>query len=283
MEYTFVIKRYTERKSANHQVTTPAVKPDCIATNLPFGVNSALPVQIDHPSMRTSGTALPSSELFEPPPASENERTTHATQVGNSDDENTFMTATSATKKPALGVEVLVDSDCLETHEDGDLSTAVLIDKGKGVDPREYGGALYDPKSMIVPAGTTSAGGSHFIELVGVRRDKGKSVDPKERGNGLAKYKTGPSRIDFHDDKEMILQALLESFKPTKTTDLNHEPPYDPTLPRPRWYPKISPYRFIVFSTPLAIGTVKAVLSQKGRVTTPITLEWISSVVASLV
>jgi len=234
--------------------------------------------------MRTSGPALPSDELLEPPPASENERTTHATQVGDGDDENTFVadTVTSATKEPALGVEVLMDSDCLETHENGDLGTVVLVDKGKGVDPREYGGAIYDPKSMIVPAGTTSASGSDFIELVD--RDKGKSVDPEERGNELAKCKPGPSRIDFHDDKEMILQAiLLESFKPTKTTDLNHEPPYDPTLPRPRWYPKISPYRFIVFSTPLAIGTVKAVLSQKGRATTPITLEWISGVVVFLV
>jgi len=120
---------------------TPAVKPDCIATNLPFDVNSAPPGRIDHPSMRTTGTALPSDELFEPPPAPENERTTHVTQVGDGDDENTFVTATSATKEPALGVEVLMDSDCLETHEDGDFSTVVLVDKGKGVDPREYGGA----------------------------------------------------------------------------------------------------------------------------------------------
>ena len=233
--------------------------------------------------MRTTGTALPSDELFEPPPASENERTTHATQVGDGDDKNAFVTATSATKEPVLGVEVLMDSDCLETHEDGNISTVVLVDKGKGVDPREYGGALYDPKSMIVPAGTTSAGGSDFIELVGVHRDKGKSVDPEERGNGMAKYEPGPSRIDFHDDNEMILQAiLLESFKPTKTMDLNHEP-HDPTLPRPRWHPKISPYRFISFLTPLAIGTVKAVLSYKGSVTTPITLEWISGVVVFLV
>ena len=161
MEYTFVVKRQTERKVANHQVTTPAV-PDCIATNLPFDVNSALPVRIDHPSMRTSGTALPSDEPFEPPPASENERTTHATQVGDGDNKNTFVTATPATKEPALGVEVLMDSDCLKTHEDGDLSTVVLVDKGKGLDPREYGGALYDPKPIIVLADTTSASGSDF-------------------------------------------------------------------------------------------------------------------------
>jgi hypothetical protein len=293
VEYTCVIKRQTKRQSANHQVRTPAVKPDCIVTNLPFDVNSAPPVRIDHPSMRTTGTALPSDELFEPPPASENERPTHATQVGDGEDENTVVTAASATKEPALGVEVLMD----ETHEDGDLSTVVLVDKGKGVDPREYGGALHNPKSMIVPAGTTSAGGSDFIELVGVHRDKGKSVDPEERGNGMAKYQVGqpgPSRIDFHDDKGMILwqDIPLESFKPTKTTDLNNEPPYDPTLPRPRWYPKISPYRFISFLAPLTIGTVKAVLSYKGSandandandIKNSITLEWISGVVVFLV
>jgi hypothetical protein len=75
----------------------------------------------------------------------------------------------------------------------------------------------------------------------------------------------------------------VESFKPRKTTNLNNGLPYDPTLPQPSWHPKISPYRFMVFSIPLVIGTVKAVLSQKGSVTTPITLEWISGVVISLV
>ena len=66
--------------------------------------------------------------------------------------------------------------------------------------------------------------------------------------------------------------------EPTKTTNLNDGLPYDPTLPRPRWHPKISPYRFISFLTPLVIGTVKAVLSLKGSVT-PITLEWIFGLV----
>jgi len=241
--------------------------------------------------MRTCGTALPSDELFEPPPASENE---HTTDVGDGDDENTFVTgtfvtSTSVTGDPALGVGVLMDSDCLKTHEDGDLSTVVLVDlKGKRVDPREYGGALYDPKSMIVPVGTTSAGGSDFIELIGVHRDKGKSTDPEERGNGMAEYKPGPSRIDFQDDKgkgfpDQAILIELFKFEPTKMTDLNDGLPYNPTLPQPRWHPKISPYRFISFLTPLVIGTVKAVSSLKGSVTTPITLEWIYGLVFFLV
>ena len=324
---------------------TPSFKPDCIE-NLPFDVNSALPVRIDHPSLRTSDTALPSEELFEPPPASEKEHTTHVIQVGDSDEENSFVTTTSATKE--LAPPVLMDSDCLETNEDGDLSTVVLENRGKGIDPREHGGALYDPKSMIVPAGTTSTGESDFIELVGVHwdkgnnidpeekgnemakcepgpsridfhdsdeqlemflqaillesfkptiptdfielvgvhRDKGKNVDPEERGNGMAKYEPNPSRIDFHDHEAVSLQKQgipFEPFEPTKTTDLNDGLPYDPTLPRPRWYPKISLYRFIVFSIPLAIGTAKAILSYKGSATTPITLEWISGVVILLV
>ena len=58
----------------------------------------------------------------------------------------------------------------------------------------------------------------------------------------------------------------------TTTTDLNDGPPYDPTLPQRRWHPKISPYRFTVFLTPLAIGTVKAVLSLTESVTTLITI-----------
>ena len=70
----------------------------------------------------------------------------------------------------------------------------------------------------------------------------------------------------------------VTSREPTKTTNLNDGLPYDPTLPRPRWHPKISPYRFISFLTPLVIGTVKAVLSLKGSVT-PITLEWIFGLV----
>ena len=272
---TLVVEQQTERKSANHQVKTPSVKPD-----------SVLPVRIDHPSICTSGTALPSDELFEPPPASGKEPTTHALQVGDSDEENGFVTATSATEEPALDVEILMDSNCLE---DGGLTTVVLADKGKGVDPQEYGGAPSDRNSMIFPAGTTSTGRSDSVELTAIHRDKGKNVDQEERRNGMAKYyEQGPSRIDFRD--HLLTQFFpeqvshLQSFERKRTTDLNGglHYDYDPTLPRPSWHPKISPYRFMVFSIPLAIGTVKAVLSQRGSTTTPITLEWISGVVIFL-
>jgi len=338
VENTSVVKQQTERNSANYHVTTPSVKPDCVATNLPFDPKSALPVLINHPSIRTSCTAFPSDELFEPPPASEKEPTTYAIQAGDGDEEHGFVTATSATKEPALAVEILMDSDCLETHEGGDLTTVMLPDKGKGVDPREYGGALYDPNSMIVPAGTTSIGGSDCLEthedgdlttvmlvdkgkgvdpreyggdlydrnsmtvprgttstggsdsikLIGIHRDKGKNVEPEERAwNGMAKYEPGPSWIDFYDHGAMSFQKQgipLQSFKPTKTTDLNDDrPPYDPTLPRLSWLPKISPFRFMAFFIPLAICTVKAVLSQKGSDTTPTTLEWINGIVMFLV
>ena len=200
------------------------------------------------------------------------------------------MTATSATKEPALAVENWMDSDCFETHEDGDIITVALANKGKGVDPREYGGALYDPDSMIVLAGTTSTGGSDSIELVDVQRDKGENVDPEESRNGMAEYyEPGPGLIAFYDHGAMsfqkqvpLLQSSLQSFRRTRTTDFNDGLHYDPSLPRLSWYPKISPYRFMVFSIPLTIGTVKAVLSYKGSVTTPITLEWISSVVIFL-
>ena len=248
-----------------------------------------------------------------------------------------------------------MDNDCLEAHEDVDLGTVVLADKGKGVDPGEYGHALYDPNSMIAPVGTTSAGGSDTIEVVGTRQDKGKNIDPEERGNETAKYEPGPSRIDFrvdpredggalrlYDSNLMIVPAgttststggsdsikligvnwdkgknidpeergtemakyepgpsqidfydhgtisfqkqgiPLQSFEPTKTTNLNDGLPHNPTLPRPSWFPKISPYRFMVLSIPLAIGTVKAALSLKGSATTPTTLEWISGIVIYL-
>ena len=286
-----VVKQQTERKSANHQVTTASVKPDRIEINLSFDLNSALPVQIDHPSIWTSDTTLPSDELFEPPPASEKEPTTHAIQVGDGDEENGFVTGTSATKEPALADKNLMDSNCLETHKDEDLTTVVSADKGKSIDPREHGGALYEsynPNSIIVLAGTTSTGGSDSIELVGVHRDKGKNVDPEERGNGMAKNEPGPSQIDFHDDPDLAKffqeqVILLEFFERKRIADLNDGLRHDPTLPRLSWHPKISPYRFMVFLTPLAIGTVKAVLSLKGSVTTPTTLEWISGVVIFVV
>jgi hypothetical protein len=231
--------------------------------------------------------ALPSDELFEPPPASENDPAIYSIQVGDGDEENGFVTATSVTKEPALAFDISMDSDCLE---DGDLITVGLADKGKGVDPQEYGAALYDRNTMVFLAGTTSTGGSYSIELVGVHRNKGKNVDPEERRNGMAKYyEPDPSRIDFHDHLAQFFPdqlGLLKSFERKRTTDFNDGLHYDPTLPRvgPRlsWHPKISPFRFMVFLIPLVVGTVKAVLSQKGRVTTPITLEWISGVVIFL-
>ena len=146
------------------------------------------PIQINHPSICTSDTTLPSDELFEPPPVSENEPTTRTTQVRHSDEANIPVASTSATKEPPLSVKLLMDSDYVEANEDGDISTVVLTDKGKGVDPREYGSALYDPKLMIVPADTTSPGGSDVIELIGIHRDRGKNADPEETGNSMAKY-----------------------------------------------------------------------------------------------
>ena len=203
--------------------------------------------------------------------------------MGENRGENGVVTATSATKEPALDVEISMDNDSLKTHEDGNLGTIALVDKGKGVDPREYGSALYDPKSMMALAGTTSTGGWDSIELVGIHGDKGKNVDPEGRRNKMAKYKPGPSWIDFHDhpDQAKFFQEqvmLLQFFRRKRIRDLNDRLCHDPTLPRLSWHPKISPYHFMVFSIPFVIGTVKAVLSQKGRVTAPTTLEWISGV-----
>ena len=247
-----------------------------------------LPVRIDHPSIRTSDTPLPSNELFEPTLSSEKEPTIDAIQIGNGDEENGFVTATSTTKESALAVEILMNKDCPETLEDGDLTTVVLADKGKSVDPREYSSALDDSNSIIVLVGTTSTstGGSDSINLIGVHQDKGENVNPGERTwNEMVKYKPGPSRIDFVDHEAMSFQnqgTPLESFEPTKMTDINDGLTYDPTLYRRMWYPKLSPYRCMVFAVPLAIGTVKAVLSLNGSVTTPITLEWILGVVIYL-
>ena len=109
-----------------------------------------------------------------------------------------------------------IDCDHLETNEDGDLTTVVLADKGNGIDPQEYGGALYDPKSMMAPAGTTSTGGLDSIELVGIHGDKEKDVDPEERGNEMVKYEPGPSWINFHDHPDLAKffqeQVILLQF-----------------------------------------------------------------------
>ncbi|KAF8959328.1 hypothetical protein BDZ97DRAFT_1838436 [Flammula alnicola] len=53
-----------------------------------------------------------------------------------------------------------------------------------------------------------------------------------------------------------------------------------PCLP---WHPKITPYRFITFLTPICLGTAKAVAAQRGNTEEPITLEWIAGVVVFLV
>ena len=120
---------------------TASVKPNCIETNFPFNLDSELPVRIDHPSICTSDTILPSDKLFEPPPALEKEPMTYGIQVCDDNKGNGFVTGTSATKEPALANKILIDGDCLETNEDRDLTTVVLADKGKGIDLREYGTA----------------------------------------------------------------------------------------------------------------------------------------------
>jgi hypothetical protein len=222
------MKPQTERKLADHQVMTPP--------------------GIDHSSKPpdcTSDTALPEGEPLEPFSVSEKGALTYATQVGNGDEGNEFViTSTTSTKEPAVVAEVFI--------EDGDFTTTVLADKGKRVDPREHGGAIFNTNSMIVPADT---GVSGVIELAGVHRGKGRSA----------------------------FRIPLQSLEQKKTNDHNHEPLHDPTVPRLPWHPKISPYRFIVFLIPLAIGTAKAISSQKGNVTIPITLEWISGIVVFLV
>ena len=157
---TLGVKPQTERKSVNREATMPPVKPDRIEAILPFDVNSVLPVQIDHPSICTSDTALPTDEPFELPPVSEKEPTTDATKVGDGDKENNFLTVTTATEEPPPAVEILIDSDFVATNEDGDLATVALADKGKGVDPRGYGSSPCDPKLMVIPADASSIVGS---------------------------------------------------------------------------------------------------------------------------
>jgi hypothetical protein len=186
---------------------------------------------------------------------------------------------------PIIGTE--------EAFLDGRLPTTVmLVDKGKHVDPLEYGDASFNSNSMIVSVDANSIGIPGVIEVTGVHLDEGKSVSPRKRESGLANCEPGPSRIDFpdysphYDSESSAFQKQgipLQSLEPIKATDLNQESHYDPTFPRLRWHPKISPYRLMVFSTPLVIGTAKAISSQKGNATVPITLEWIYGVVVFLV
>ncbi|KDR77685.1 hypothetical protein GALMADRAFT_138751 [Galerina marginata CBS 339.88] len=64
--------------------------------------------------------------------------------------------------------------------------------------------------------------------------------------------------------------------------DLNDER-IRPALLHHGWYPRITPYRAIFVLVTLALGTTKAVLTQQGRTIAPITLEWIASVVLTLI
>lgn len=252
-----------------------------------------LPIRIDPPSTTSDRTldrpaTLPSGGL-----ASEHVSTTHPNPVcaaGDDDYEerSSELIDTTTAKEPVIAAEILTDNGRdLESREDRDLSTVIVKskDKGKGVDPREYGGATCNLISNIIPTETNSARGSDVIELVHrVRPDKGKNVDPREKGNRAAEYRPGASRIDFHDytsyDWELasIPMYPLQPLEPDVTS---HGPPHDPTLSRARWHPKISPYRLIMLLTPVTFGTAKAIISQNGGVTVPITIEWVTGVVVS--
>lgn len=213
-----------------------------------------------------------------------------ATGDDDHDEHSSELIDTTAAKEPVIAAEILTDSDHLESHEDRDPSTVIVksVDKGKGVDPREYGGATCNLISNIIPTDTNSTEILDVFELVHrFRPDKGKNVDPRERGNRVAEDKPGPSRIDFHDytspydwENTAIPMRPLQPLEPDVTS---HEPPQDPTLSKLRWHPKISPYRLIMLLTPVTFGTAKAIISQNGGVTVPITIEWVSGVVVSLV
>ena len=254
----------------------PHAADTCTLSTKTLDLDSAkLPVQID-PSLITSDctrdrlTTLPSGGRAQ----EHEESTTHPNPVcasgdNDHDEHSSGLTDTAAAKEPVIAAEMLTDSDHLESHEDIDLSTVIVksVDKGKGVDPREYGGATCNLISNIT--------------------DKGKNVDPRERGNRVAEYKPGPSRVDFHDDTSPYdwanIAIPMHPLQPLETDVTSHEPPHDPTLSQLRWHPKISPYRLIMLLTPVTFGTAKAIISQNGGVTVPITIEWVSGVVVSLV
>lgn len=217
-------------------------------------------------------------------------QTTHDCATGEVDEEH--LIDTTVDEEPVIAVEISMDADPLESHKDRDISESVVMfkDKGKYVDPREYGGAMCNPTSMMVSTSTNSPGVS---ELVDVHLNKGKDDGPRRRWNRVAEYESGPSRIDFpnyYDSESNVVHTVhmqmlpLRSSNPEEIIDFTSRgPPCEPTHPRLRWHPKVSPYRLIVFSIPAGIGTAKAILSQKGNVTAPITLEWISGVVVFLV
>ncbi|KAF4613856.1 hypothetical protein D9613_007967 [Agrocybe pediades] len=54
-------------------------------------------------------------------------------------------------------------------------------------------------------------------------------------------------------------------------------------FPDDRWHPRLTPYRLLIFTTTLALGTAKAIATQKGSTVLPTTLEWISGVALFLV
>ncbi|KDR70539.1 hypothetical protein GALMADRAFT_877852 [Galerina marginata CBS 339.88] len=53
-------------------------------------------------------------------------------------------------------------------------------------------------------------------------------------------------------------------------------------LNTPSWHPKITPYRLIVPSTTIGLGSAKAVLTQSGSTVIPTTLEWLVGTVLFL-
>lgn len=77
-------------------------------------------------------------------------------------------------------------------------------------------------------------------------------------------------------DPEEIELVVLENGLIATSTPL----PQSPRLP---WHPKITPYRLLTFLIPIVLGTIKAIATQKGSISEPITLEWISGVVIFLV
>ena len=189
-------------------------------------------------------------------------------------------------RRSATDEAVTKDSNHLDIHDSRDLSYAMLVDKAECADPQEQGSAS---TSMLASPDTNSTGVLDLIEVVGVNLDKGKGVDPRERGYEVAKYEPGPVRIDFDykpqcDSESTAVQSLqMQPLQLLEPHLVSHESPIAPPLPQIRWHPKISLYRLVMLLTPMVIGTVKAIISAKGGVTAPITIEWVSGVVVFLV
>ncbi|KDR67031.1 hypothetical protein GALMADRAFT_283687 [Galerina marginata CBS 339.88] len=61
--------------------------------------------------------------------------------------------------------------------------------------------------------------------------------------------------------------------------------PYNlpPQRSRPlRWHPKITPYRLVILTTTIGLGTAKSVVTQRGSPLLPVTLEWFTATVLFL-